>query len=171
VYGPIVPFAAATGLRPQEWIALHRADVRRDERILKVNGTKTRGSVRDVPLTQRALQALDRMPARMTRILFADASGDRIDLYNFRRSEWRPAVEAAVISEPARIYDLRSMFASNALAANITVFELAKIMGTSVRMIEKHYGALIGGDAGIAGRLDALDEAQLEQNAEAEGSR
>jgi integrase len=166
VYGPIVPFVAATGLRPQEWIALNRADVHLDERILKVNGTKTRGSVRDVPLTRRALDALERLPARISRILFADKRGERIDLYNFRRREWRPAVEAAGIPEPARIYDLRSTFASNALAAKVTVFELAKIMGTSVRMIEKHYGALIGGaHAGIAGRLDAL-EAELEAAAE-----
>jgi len=45
----------------------------------------------------------------------------------------------------------------------VTVFELAKGMGTSVRMIEKHYGALIdGAHAGITSRLDAL-EAELEQ--------
>ena len=43
------------------------------------------------------------------------------------------------------------------------MFELAKIMGSSVRMIERHYGALLdGAGAGISGRLDAL-EAQLEQ--------
>ena len=31
-------------------------------------------------------------------------------------------------------------------------------MGTSVRMIERHYGRLLdGAGAGIAGRLDALD--------------
>lgn len=31
-------------------------------------------------------------------------------------------------------------------------------MGTSVRMIERHYGALIGGaHAGIVARLDALE--------------
>jgi hypothetical protein len=54
-------------------------------------------------------------------------------------------------------------FASNALAGGVTVFELARVMGTSVRMIERHYGALLdGAHAGIAGRLDAL-EAQLEQ--------
>jgi integrase len=166
VYGPIVPFVAATGLRPQEWIGLGRADVVRARRVVHVHGTKTRGSVREVPLSVRALAALDRLPLRVTRILFATEEGGRIDLYNFRRSVWRPAVDAAGIAEPARIYDLRSTFASNALAANITVFELAKIMGTSVRMIEKHYGALIGGaHAGIAGRLDAL-EAQLEQATE-----
>ena len=45
----------------------------------------------------------------------------------------------------------------------MTVFELAKVMGTFVAMIEHHYGTLIGGaHAGIAGRLDAL-EAELEQ--------
>jgi hypothetical protein len=35
-------------------------------------------------------------------------------------------------------------------------------MGTSVAMVERHYGTLIGGaHAGIVGRLDAL-EAELE---------
>jgi hypothetical protein len=39
-------------------------------------------------------------------------------------------------------------------------------MGTSVRMIERQYGALLdGAHAGIAARLDALDQAT-----EAEGS-
>jgi hypothetical protein len=53
---------------------------------------------------------------------------------------------------------LCSTFASNALAAGVTVFELARIMATSVYMIERHYGALLdGAGAGIAGRLDALD--------------
>jgi hypothetical protein len=38
-------------------------------------------------------------------------------------------------------------------------------MGTSVAMIERHYGTLIGGaHAGIAGRLDAF-EAELEKAA------
>ena len=38
------------------------------------------------------------------------------------------------------------------------MFELAKIMGTSVRMIEKHYGTLVdGAHAAITDRLDALE--------------
>jgi hypothetical protein len=53
---------------------------------------------------------------------------------------------------------MRDTFASNALAAGVTVFELARVMGTSVRMIEKHYVALLdGAHAGIAGQLNALD--------------
>jgi integrase len=165
-YGPIVPFVAATGLRPQEWAALERGDVDRGRRILTVRGTKTKGSNREVPLTRRALDALDRLPTRVdTRVLFPTFTGRMIGLNNFRRRQWRPGVGASAIVKPARSYDLRSTFASNALAAGVTVFELAKVMGTSVAMIERHYGTLIGGaHAGIAGRLDAL-EAQLEQAA------
>ena len=61
----------------------------------------------------------------------------------------------------ARIYDLLSTFASRALAADVSVFELARVMGTSVRMIERHYGMLLdGAGASIANRLDAYDSAQ-----------
>ena len=56
---------------------------------------------------------------------------------------------------------MRSMFASRAIAAGVPIFELAKIMGTSVRMIERHYGTLLdGAGASIAARLDALDAAR-----------
>ena len=94
--------------------------------------------------------------------------GGVLNLDNFRRREWDPAIEAAAIVRPAHVYDLRSTFASNALAAGVTVFELAKIMGSSVRMIERHYGALLdGAGAGISGRLDNGAQAELEQAAAA----
>jgi hypothetical protein len=75
-------------------------------------------------------------------------------------------------AEAARIYDLRSTFASNALAAGVAIVELARIMGTSVRMIERHYGALRdGARSAMADRLDAL-EAELERVARrGEGGR
>jgi integrase len=170
VYGPLVPFAAATGLRPQEWATLERADVDRERKLVHVHRTrKTAGSVRQVPLSPRALAALERVPARLdTRLLFPSPSGERLDLNNFRRREWSPAVEASGIARPARIYDLRSTFASNALAAGVTPFELARIMGTSVRMIERHYGTLIAGAReGIAARLEAI-ETELDQAAKVE---
>ena len=137
-YGPFVPLVAATGLRPLEGTRLERRDIDRARGVLTVRGTKTAGSRREVPLTGRALAALDRLPARLdTPLLFPAPEGGPLNLDNFRRRMWTPAVKASGVERPARIYDLRSTFASNALAAGVTVFELAKMMGTSVAMIER----------------------------------
>jgi hypothetical protein len=67
------------------------------------------------------------------------------------------ALESAGVTKPARMYDLRSTFASNALAAGITVNELARSMGTSVSMIEAHYGAASRhGSHRLLDRLESL---------------
>jgi hypothetical protein len=65
---------------------------------------------------------------------------------------------------PARIYDLRSTFASDALAAGVSVFSLARVMGTSIEMVERHYGTLLDGSAvDLARRLDAFHAARDER--------
>jgi integrase len=168
-YRTLPRFAAATGLRPEEWQALERRDLDRGGRLVNVLRTvsdrqvvelgKTSGARRQVPLSLRALAALDEILPRLdTPLLFPAPRGGLLNLDNWRRREWGPALEASGTARPARIYDLRSTFASDALAAGVSVFELARIMGTSVRMIERHYGALLdGAGAGIAGRLDAFD--------------
>ena len=98
--------------------------------------------------------------------MFAARRGGPFDLANFRRREWAPAIEASGVARPARLYDLRSTFASNSLAAGVTVFELARLMGTSVAMIERHYGTLIeGAGADISRRLSAF-EAERDRAAE-----
>jgi hypothetical protein len=89
-------------------------------------------------------------------------------LENFRRRDWKPALEAAGIPY-RRIHDLRSTFASHALAAGVSAFELARIMGTSVRMIEAHSGALLQGSAAaIRSQLDALDDRLGQEQAAAD---
>ena len=78
------------------------------------------------------------------------------------RGVWRP--------DTARIYDLRSTFASNALAAGVSVFELTRIMGTSVAMIERSYGTLTeGAGADIARRLGAFEADHESAEKRAEG--
>jgi integrase len=172
MYAPLPAFAAATGLRPEEWQALERSDVDRKTGVLSVRRTvsggevvelgKTSRSRRQVPLSPRAIAALDALPARLDcRLIFPSPSGAVLHLDNFRGREWGPAIEAAGVQRPARIYDLRSTFASNALAAGISVFELARVMGTSIEMIERHYGALLDGSgASIAARLAAFEAEQ-----------
>src|SRR3954468_13916426 len=106
VYGPMVMFAAATGLRPSELFALEQRDVDRELGVVYVrrayaNGrlkhTKTRLSTRAVPLQAIALEALDRLPRSENSILFPNARGGRIDFRVFGRRHWKPAQTAAGI--------------------------------------------------------------------------
>ena len=72
-YGPMVIFAAATGMRPGEWVALEQRDIDRDVRVVYVRRSfskgglkvpKTEASMRAVPLQARALAALEQLPRR-----------------------------------------------------------------------------------------------------------
>lgn len=171
-HAPLPTFAAATGLRPEEWQALERRDIDRRAGVLNVRRTvssgqlvevgKTNRSRRQVPLSPKALAAIDALPPRLdTPLLFPSPGSAVLNLNNFRNRVWAPAIEASGVRAPARIYDLRSTFASNALAAGITVFELARVMGTSVEMIERHYGTLLDGSgANMATRLAVFESEQ-----------
>jgi integrase len=135
---------------------------RRDTPLEVVELAKTSASRRQVPLSPRANAALDAIPPRLdTPLIFPAPQGGPLRLDHFRRRVWGPAIEASGVPRPARIYDLRCTFASNAIAAGIDVFELARIMGTSIEMIERSYGVLLtGAAAGITERLAAFEAGQ-----------
>jgi integrase len=91
----------------------------------------------------RATTALDEVPRRLdTRLVFASPRGRAIDMHNFARRDWHPALDAAGLA-PRRLYSLRHCFASNALAAGISLYELSRYMGASVRVLEMHYAHLV----------------------------
>jgi len=150
--GALVMFAAATGLRPGEWIALEQRDIDREARVVYVrrafrNGrlkcTKTESSVRAVPLQEVALEALEQIPAGAeTDLLFPSLRGAYFDLHNFRTREWKPAQLAVGVTPLRRVYDLRHTFATFALRAGISTFDLSRYMGASLTMIDRHYGHL-----------------------------
>jgi integrase len=151
VYGPMVVFAAATGLRPSELFALELRDVDRDAGVVYVrrayaNGrlkhTKTRLSTRAVPLQAIALDALDRLPRSENPILFSNSRGGRIDFRSFGRRHWRPAQIAAGMEPLRHLYDLRHTYATFALRAGVSVFAVSRFMGSSIAMIDHHYGHL-----------------------------
>jgi integrase len=168
VFGPLVVFAAETGLRTNEWAVLERRDLDKQGRAVTVQRRyaagvltpypKTERSRRRVPLTVRALAAIDLLPPRVdTPLLFPAARGGPIGLDSWRTREWYPALDAAGLARRGS-YHLRHTFATEALARGVTIFELSRLMGTSLAMIDRTYGHLArDSDQAIRERLDAID--------------
>lgn len=164
-YRAIPIFAADTGLRPEEWIALERRDIEIDRDrmtgivkvrrvftagVLKPYG-KQQGSLRIVGITGWGVRALLDHPPRLdTQLLFPAHRGGYINLHAWRGKHWTPAVWAAglhVDAEGRRVrrtpYTLRHTYAAWAISARIDTFTLARRMGTSVEQIQKTYGHLL----------------------------
>jgi integrase len=151
VYGPMVIFGTATGLRPSELFGLEQHDVDREAGVVyvrrafangRIKNTKTRLSTRAVPLQAKAFEALDRLPAAVNPILFPNARGGRIDFRVFGRRHCRPAQIAAGIEPVRGLYDMRHTYATFALRAGVPVFSVSRFIGSSIAMIDRHYGHL-----------------------------
>ena len=116
--------------------ALEKRDVDREERVVVIRRSftrcelkhpKTEASVRAVPLQARALEALDRIKTSDgSPLLFPGERGGYLDIHHFRSFQWRPAQQAAGIKPLRRVYDLRHTFATFALRAGISTFDLSR---------------------------------------------
>ena len=142
-----------TGLRPEELFALERRHLDLDAGVLAVERVYSQGVLKDcrkssrqrrrVPLRQRVVEAFKAQPPRLdTPLVFPAARGGHIDLEKFRYRVWAPALRSAGLDH-RRVYDCRHTFATWAIAGNVQLFYLARIMGTSVAQIDQTYGHLL----------------------------
>lgn len=174
-YAALPIFAAGTGLRPEEWAGLTRADLDLEARLVRVrqafsqgrlielgaDGSKTHRQRREVPLRAAVVEALRAAPVRIdTPVLFPSPRGHYLDTERFRERYWRPAATAAGVDYfPPK--DLRHAFASESLAAGIDLFTLSRRMGTSLKEIDETYGHLVpDAHARELALLDAWDGAR-----------
>jgi integrase len=130
-----------TGCRAGELTSTRRSAFDARTKSLSVTG-KT--GARTIPLTEATVQ------------LFAEFARDKLpSAYLLTRDDGKPwghsdwdeyVKEAAAQADlPAAtcLYTLRHSFITQALLDGVSTLEVSKIVGTSLAMIEKHYGHLV----------------------------
>lgn len=157
-----------TGLRPEEWLALERRDIDYNAGVLHVRRVYTDGRVKDygkqerslrrIPLRLRILEALEQHPWRIdSPLVFVGDRGDYLDLHSWRRDEWYSALESAGVTTRVPCA-MRHTFASFSIAAGVSLFYLARLMGSSVEQIDRTYGHMLpDSEDYLRALLDAAD--------------
>lgn len=141
-YRPHVAFAAYTGVRAGELRALTWGDVDLGQHIARIDKTYFRnrlqrstktGHDRTVPLPRHIAEMLAewevQCPPSPERLVFPGRTGRPLDLDDFRRRVFRPAVAHAGLPPSTRIHDLRHTSASLYLQTGATLKEVMEIHG------------------------------------------
>jgi len=173
VYGSAVIVACETATRPSEWAGLQRRDVDRERGVVRVDRTvvdgrekpygKTTRSRRSIPLSSRALEALNELPIQLTSpYLFPAACGGPIATVGARVAgipRWK-----APGSSGAAQYVLRHTGITTWLASGVAIYDVSRYAGTSLEMVSRTYAHLAKGSEQVArDRIDAYRERELER--------
>src|SRR5262249_17511643 len=142
-YEAVVVLAVLHGLRAGEVLGLSWGDVDLRQGVVHVRRQlveerrtgnrelaegKTTAGRREIPLSGRAVAALERHRERLgavlphpERLVFTDGQGAPLRRSNFHRRVWTPLRDAAGLPEGCRFHDLRHACASALLAAGVDV--------------------------------------------------
>jgi len=160
----LIEAALLIGARPGELVKATRSQFDARTKTLKLSHRKGDGTVRerDVPLIGPALTLFERLAkSKLPSALLLT----RDDGQPWTRIEWsrqiRAAAEAAVVKDakgnilkddkghavklPAGVclYSCRHTYISQAIMDGLTTLDVAKLTGTSLAMIDKHYGKYV----------------------------
>ncbi|MGV8921348.1 MAG: tyrosine-type recombinase/integrase [Pseudomonas sp.] len=134
-----------TGCRPGDPAAMLRKDY--DARTGSVT-FRTKTGNRVVPLTPDAKALLDRLAKSKKP---NDHMFTRPDGKPWQSSDWSEAVNDAVaragLPSETVLYTLRHCWITDAITGGLDLLTVARLTGTSLAMIEKHYGHLVHGAA------------------------
>jgi integrase len=141
--------AALTGARPGELAKAKCSQFDSRTKCMTFIG-KTRMTVvpRTVPLAAEAVKLFTRLGKGRDgeEFLFRRDDGRHWD-----RSDWdqlvRAAAMAAKLPKKTVLYTLRHSWITEALMSGMNAFDVSKLTGTSLKMIEEHYGHLVAGAA------------------------
>lgn len=155
-YGAFVAFLLWSGARESEVTALRwgdvdmvrgRVSIRRSRVRGKEAATKTMRSDRTIELVPEALAPLARIypvgAVGPDLHVFRGPRGSAIRQQNFNERNWMSALRKLEI-RPRGLNQCRHTFASLALTYGTNAKFLAEYMGTSLAMLERHYGRWIG---------------------------
>jgi integrase len=139
----LVTAALITGARPpHELCTLRVRDFRADLGTLSIRDGKT--GPRDIVLTEEAIGYFKEISAgRAPDALLLPKDGGSSWGKSHHIRPMRKAVSKAKLPKDCTIYSLRHTYASQSILAGMNLKLLAENMGTSIRMLEDHYGKFI----------------------------
>ena len=175
---------ARTGLRIGEAVALRWEDIDFNGRFIKVERTYYKGRIgstkngkpRRVDMSQQLKDAL--LELKKGRVVvdidedsqwvFTDTKGDLLDVDNWRRRIFTPALKRAGVKR-IRIHDLRHTYATLRVSKGDNIIDVANQLGDDVTVVLKVYSHWMPGKK--KDEVDALDDAQYteEHNEPMEG--
>jgi len=154
-YYPFIFTLFHTGMRPSEAVALRWGDIDTKTGTISISRsrylgseapTKTAHSERTIRLrddVRDVLRDIKPIHAEAEMYVFTNQThGGPIDQRHWPRKHWQAALRELKV-RPRKFYATKHTFISLALSAGVNLKWLADYCGTSVTMIERHYGRFL----------------------------